>query len=77
MSASGWWLTFAWRFTAHLQRLSLSFYADRRTGEIVSRLTNDVTLLQEAVTNNRRGPAAADHHVDWRGRAAFRASTGS
>ena len=37
---------------SHLQRLSLSFYADRRTGEIVSRLTNDVTLLQEAITNN-------------------------
>lgn len=36
----------------HLQRLSLKFYADRRTGEIVSRLTNDVSLLQEAITNN-------------------------
>ncbi|MCB8967978.1 MAG: ABC transporter ATP-binding protein [Ardenticatenaceae bacterium] len=37
---------------SHLQRLSLKFYADRRTGEIVSRLTNDVTLLQGAVTND-------------------------
>lgn len=36
----------------HLQELSLKFYADRRTGEVVSRLTNDVTLLQEAITNN-------------------------
>ena len=37
---------------SHLQRLSLRFYAENRTGEIVSRLTNDVTLLQEAITNN-------------------------
>jgi ATP-binding cassette, subfamily B, bacterial MsbA len=37
---------------SHLQRLSLKFYADRRTGEIVSRLTNDVSLLQQAITEN-------------------------
>ena len=37
---------------SHLQTLSLKFYADRRTGEIVSRLTNDVSLLQEAITSN-------------------------
>lgn len=37
---------------SHLQRLSLKFYADHRTGEIVSRLTNDVSLLQEAITSN-------------------------
>ncbi len=36
----------------HLQSLSLRFYADRRTGEIVSRLTNDVSLLQSAITDN-------------------------
>lgn len=37
---------------SHLQQLSLKFYADRRTGEIISRLTNDVSLLQEAITGN-------------------------
>lgn len=37
---------------SHLQTLSLKFYADRRTGELVSRLTNDVSLLQDAITNN-------------------------
>ncbi len=37
---------------SHLQRLSLQYFTDHRTGEIVSRLTNDVSLLQEAVTNN-------------------------
>ena len=37
---------------SHLQTLSLRFYADRRTGEIVSRLTNDVSLLQSAITDN-------------------------
>lgn len=37
---------------SHLQSLSLQFYADYRTGDIVSRLTNDVTLLQGAITND-------------------------
>jgi ATP-binding cassette, subfamily B, bacterial MsbA len=37
---------------AHLQRLGLRFYAERRTGELISRLTNDVSLLQEAITSN-------------------------
>ena len=37
---------------SHLQTLSLKFFADRRTGEIVSRMTNDVSLLQAAVTEN-------------------------
>lgn len=36
----------------HLVNLSLRFFADRRTGEIVSRVTNDVTTLQAAVTDN-------------------------
>lgn len=36
----------------HLQRLSLSFYAEQRTGALVSRLTNDITLLQQAITWN-------------------------
>ena len=36
----------------HLQSLSLKFYADYRTGEVVSRLTNDVSLLQSAITEN-------------------------
>ncbi|HFC11290.1 MAG TPA: ABC transporter ATP-binding protein [Anaerolineae bacterium] len=35
-----------------LQRLSLNFYADHRTGEIVSRMSSDVQLLQGAVTDN-------------------------
>ncbi len=35
---------------AHLQKLSLSFFAKRRTGEILSRLMNDVTVIQTTVT---------------------------
>lgn len=37
---------------AHLQRLPLSFYDQRRTGELMSRVTNDVTLLQGSLTGN-------------------------
>ncbi|HLZ23859.1 MAG TPA: ABC transporter ATP-binding protein [Ktedonobacterales bacterium] len=36
----------------HLQRLPLSFYDSRRTGELMSRVTNDVTLLQTSLTGN-------------------------
>lgn len=35
---------------AHLQRLSLSFFAQRRTGEILSRLMNDVSVIQSTLT---------------------------
>jgi subfamily B ATP-binding cassette protein MsbA len=35
---------------AHLQTLSLSFFAKRRTGEILSRLMNDVNVIQTTVT---------------------------
>lgn len=35
----------------HLQRLSLSFYKKRRTGEIMSRLINDVDVIQNAFIN--------------------------
>jgi subfamily B ATP-binding cassette protein MsbA len=36
----------------HLQALSLRFFSDNRTGEIVSRITNDTALLQSAVTED-------------------------
>ena len=36
----------------HLVNFSLRFFSDNRTGEIVSRVTNDVTTLQAAVTEN-------------------------
>jgi subfamily B ATP-binding cassette protein MsbA len=35
---------------AHLQALSVSFFAKRRTGELMSRLMNDVTVIQNVVT---------------------------
>jgi ATP-binding cassette, subfamily B, bacterial MsbA len=35
---------------AHLQRLSLNFFAKRRTGEILSRLMNDVSVIQTTLT---------------------------
>ncbi len=37
---------------AHLHSLSLAFYANRRIGELVSRLSSDVTLVRTALTNN-------------------------
>ncbi|UCD39055.1 MAG: ABC transporter ATP-binding protein [Fidelibacterota bacterium] len=35
----------------HLQRLSADFYAQHQTGEVVSRLTNDITLAQLLYSN--------------------------
>ncbi len=40
------------RLFSHLQTLSLSFYNDRRTGELVSRLTNDVSTVRSLVTSD-------------------------
>ena len=39
------------RLYAHLQNLSLSFYASSRTGDLQSRITNDVGGVQSAVTS--------------------------
>lgn len=36
---------------AHLQALSVSFFARRRTGELLSRLMNDVSVVQSIVTD--------------------------
>ena len=40
---------------AHLQSLSLSFYNKNRTGEMISRLTNDVGILENAIVNGAIG----------------------
>lgn len=40
------------RLYRHLQSLSMGFFNDRRTGELMSRFTNDVTVVQNAVTSN-------------------------
>lgn len=38
------------RFFEHIQRLSLRFYEKRGTGEIISRGTNDIQILQQSLT---------------------------
>lgn len=37
---------------AHLQSLSLGFYANRRVGEVISRISSDVTQVRTLLTNN-------------------------
>ncbi|MCS7055096.1 MAG: ABC transporter ATP-binding protein/permease [Thermoflexales bacterium] len=37
---------------AHLQHLDLGFFAGRRTGELTSRLSSDVTVVRVALVNN-------------------------
>lgn len=39
------------RMYSHLQRMSLRFFTDTRSGEILSRVTSDVTGVQDLVTN--------------------------
>ena len=36
----------------HLQRLSIAYYDRRRTGDIMSNLTNDITVLQTAIVTD-------------------------
>src|SRR5260221_6912779 len=40
------------RLFAHLERLSLRYYDERRTGELISRVTSDVSLIQTSLTVN-------------------------
>ena len=40
------------RLFGHLQKLSISYYDKRRTGEIMSNLTNDIAALQAAIVDN-------------------------
>ncbi len=40
------------RLYSHLHQLGLRFFADQRTGEITSRLTNDVSKVQTAATSD-------------------------
>lgn len=37
---------------SHLQTLSVRFFNDRRVGELISRLSSDVTIVRTALTNN-------------------------
>jgi len=37
---------------AHIQSLSLSFFTERRVGELVSRMSSDVTVMRAALTSN-------------------------
>ena len=39
----------------HLQKLSVAYYDRRRTGEIMSNLTNDISALQTAIVDNFAG----------------------
>lgn len=39
----------------HLQNMSLSFYQKNKTGELLSRVTNDVGVLQNAIVNGALG----------------------
>ena len=43
------------RVFTHLQSLSLTFYENARVGDLTSRLSNDVTLVQGGLTNNLFG----------------------
>lgn len=37
---------------SHLQTLSIAFFTERRVGELVSRISSDVTVMRTALTNN-------------------------
>ncbi len=61
---------------AHLQSLGLDFFANRRTGELTSRLVADVTVIRTALVNNLSsivgevlgliGSAALIISINWR-----------
>ncbi|MGQ9523741.1 MAG: ABC transporter ATP-binding protein [Armatimonadota bacterium] len=50
---------------AHLQRLSLRYYEQERTGQILSRLTTDVQVIQEGLTKNAMQMVTMSLTVVW------------
>ena len=46
----------------HFQRMSVGFFERRRTGEVISRLTNDLTTLQTLMTTAVVTSISADRH---------------
>ncbi|MFK7800461.1 MAG: ABC transporter ATP-binding protein [Anaerolineae bacterium] len=60
----------------HLQKMSLRFFADNRTGALISRVTNDVSLLQTTITSTLStilrqivtliGAASLLFYLNWR-----------
>lgn len=36
---------------SHIQKMSVDFFAGQRTGQLISRITNDVTIVQSAISN--------------------------
>ncbi|MCY3832546.1 MAG: ABC transporter transmembrane domain-containing protein [Chloroflexi bacterium] len=61
---------------AHLQTLSLRYYANRRVGELISRISSDVAVVRSALTGNLStflqqtltlvGAVAIMFHLNWR-----------
>ncbi len=61
---------------AHLQTLSIRFYADRRVGELISRISSDVTVVRTVLTGNLStflqqtltliGAVAIMFYLNWR-----------
>ena len=50
------------RLYTHLQRMPLKFFTDTRTGEIQSRLSNDVGGVQSVVTDTATSTVVQRHH---------------
>lgn len=61
---------------AHLQTLSIRFYTDRRVGELISRISSDVTVVRTVLTGNLStflqqtltlvGAIAVMFYLNWR-----------
>ncbi|HEX8924775.1 MAG TPA: ABC transporter ATP-binding protein [Terriglobales bacterium] len=49
----GQWISYDLRLTiyAHIQRLSLAFHDQKRTGDLISRVTNDIDSIQSFITS--------------------------
>ena len=53
----GQWVTFDLRRTiySHIQRLSLAFHDQKRTGDLISRVTSDIDAIQSFITSGLLG----------------------
>ena len=49
----------------HLQQLSLRFYEDKQTGQLMSRVVNDTDLFERMIAHRHSGCFGQYHHFHW------------
>jgi len=62
---------FRLEFFSHIQSLSLRFFQERRVGEILSRMSNDISVIQNDIAWGIGDHSVSELEIDWANFAYF------